>query len=242
MNVSVVVGLLTYNRKKLLEDTLSSLFQHNDMNRMKLLIVDNNSSVEYQETNIKFAKMFKAKYIFNNYKQTEDTNQNIEIGHRRLIDEMLLYDADLYITIEDDWHCMREIPVLDVKNFLNIKPHIGQIRLRDFRYDDSYYGGSSINFVTMKKIVFTDKVEVNKSVFHIANLHWVNSCNLMTRNVLEKMNVPFEQEIDRMIFFHDLYPYNAQLTPPIFYHTGPYRIREDLKKRGLFCSENISQN
>ena len=71
-------------------------------------------------------------------------------------------------------------------------------------------------------------------------MHWVNSCTIMKKEVLEKMLFNFEKEIDKMKYFHRLFPLNAQLRPGIFYHSGPQRVRFVLRERGVFRNENIS--
>lgn len=238
----LVIGILTYNRKKLLADTLENLVKFNNFDNIEIILLDNNSDLEYQKSNKDFAKKYGVHYVFNEIEKTDNIDINIELGHRRLIDEMLKRNSDIFCMLEDDWNNTGTIPVDDIKEFLSKNKNVGQVRLRDFRYDDTFYGGSSINFVTMKKIVFTDNAIYGDSKFKIGELHWVDSCNVMRREVLEQMNISFGMEMNRMLYFHKLYPLNAQLSPGIFYHTGPKRVREDLRKKGLFLNENLSQN
>ena len=126
--------------------------------------------------------------------------------------------------------------------FLCENKEVGQVRLRDFRYDDTFYGGSSVNFVTMEKIKFSKTEKYGDSKFKTADLHWVDSCNAMRKDVLQKMDCSFDVEMNRMEYFHSLFPINAQLVDGVFYHTGPQRVRNDLRERGLFLDENISQD
>lgn len=242
MDKKMIIGILTYNRKTLLIDTLENLVEKNKSNleNIELLLVDNNSELKYQESNKGCANKYGAKYIFNEICDTGNVDVNIELGHKRLISEMLKCDADVYCMLEDDWRNTDAIPIDDLCKFLENNKDVGQVRLRDYRYDDSFYGGSSINFVTMNKIVFNYEMVCGSSVFKKAELHWVDSCNVMRKDVLKQMNCDFDVELSRMQFFHDLYPVNAQLNPGIFYHTGPDRIREDLRQKGLFKNEDIS--
>lgn len=240
MNNKLAIGILTYNRKDLLEDTLENLIKFNDKDSIEIVLVDNNSDFEYQETNKECSLKYGAHYVFNEIKKSESIDINIELGHRRLIEEMLKFDSDIFCMLEDDWNNTDRIPVDDLSEFLQKYKNIGQVRLRDFKYDDTFYGGSSVNFVTMKKIVFTDSVFIGTSTFKTGELHWVDSCNVMRREVLEQMNISFGVEMNRMEYFHKLYPLNAQLNPGIFYHTGPQRIRNDLREKGLFSNADFS--
>lgn len=244
MNKKMVIGILTYNRKELLFNTVSDLIKENKNNIecFDIILVDNNSDLEYQKTNLECAQKYGIKYVFNKIEETENIDKNIELGHRRLISEMLKIDADVYCMLEDDWKNTSTIPVDDIVCFLSENKDVGQIRMRDFRYDDTFYGGSSVNFVTMKKIRFNECKKYGQSQFKTAELHWVDSCNAMRKEVLQKMDCSFDVEINRMEYFHKLYPINAQLVDGIFYHTGPQRVRNDLREKGLFSDENISQN
>ena len=51
MRVKLVVGILTYNRKELLDETLGSLFEYNNFEDMKIVLVDNGSDGEYRMHN-----------------------------------------------------------------------------------------------------------------------------------------------------------------------------------------------
>lgn len=251
MTIKKAMGILTCNRTDLLKQTLESFFSFNSMRDMSCILLDNNSDDCYSRDNKILSNDFGFKYVYNvqckknkNKGACEDDNREInikiELGHSRLIQELLKTNADLFFILEDDWNCLGEVPFDDIYSFLSENKGIGQVRIRDYRYDDSFYGGSSKNFVTLKRIEFTETIIINGSIFKIANMHWVNSCIAMRREALEYMSKLFESEIDKMMFFYDRYPQNAQLLPGIFYHTGPNRIRNDLKAKGLFDNENFS--
>ena len=101
-------------------------------------------------------------------------NTNIERGHRILIDELLKCDAELFCILEDDWKCTGEIPVDEIWEVLTNHEEVGQVRIRDYKYDDTFYGGSSRHFITKNKIVFDEVIIIGKKKFKIADMHWVN--------------------------------------------------------------------
>ena len=237
---TLAIGILTYNRKELLGDTLKSLFKFNSHDDMQVLLIDNGSSKEFQESNQKYAKQYGLKYIYTSSNLSNDINKNIEEGHHALITELLKCQADLFCILEDDWKCIGRIPIEEIDKFLVGHVDIGQVRIRDFKYDDSFYGGSSRHFITKHKIVFDERVEVKNKVFKIADMHWVNCCNVMKRDALAHMNSVFGSEYEKMQFFYELFPRNAQYEPGVFYHIGPQRIRDDLRKKGLFSDANLS--
>ena len=94
----------------------------------------------------------------------------------------------------------------------------------------------------MKKICFDKGTQINESFFKCADMHWVNSCCVMTREAIQYMEKEMDDEVEKMNYFYKRYPKNAQLEPGVFYHIGPQRVREDLRAKGLFLGENISQN
>lgn len=239
MNQKLALGVLTCNRLLLLQETLESLFAFNP-NISNLVLVDSDSTEEVQAGNRAIASRFGMRYVLNEASPNMEKDARIELGVRRLIKEVLDEGIDICCLLQDDWRCLGCIPVLPAWKFLNTHRNIGQIRLRDFKYDDSFDGGSSVNFVTQRKIDFVDKVKVEDSVFEVGELHWVDSCTLMRRSVLESISKPFDSEMDRMRMFHLEYPANAQLRPGIFHHIGPRRIRKDLREKGFFANANIS--
>lgn len=238
-DLKFVVGVLTSNRNVLLEKTLNSFMTYNSM-VSNFVLVDSDSSEKAQENNRVIAKKFGMRYVLNEQSFADDRNIRIEHGVGRLIKEILKESADLYCLLQDDWQCLGTIPIASVWKFLSYYKNIGQVRMRDFKYDDTFDGGSSINFVTHRKIEFTEEIVIENSIFKIGELHWVDSCNLMLRQTLLKVSKMFESECDRMNFFHLIHPYNAQLQPGLFHHVGPRRIRYDLRERGFFSSENFS--
>lgn len=236
----LIVGILTHNRDNLLIETVKSFFNYNDVTNIKCILLDNGSSLRYQDINKKIAKNYGIEYIFNDYNNCENINKNIEVGHLCLLKKMLDQSGDMFCILEDDWKCFGEIPINAIDKFLNLYEDIGQVRLRDYKYDDSIYGGSSINFITMEKIIFDEQVSINSTIFKIANMHWVNACNILKRNTLEYMLIDADNEEEKMKHFFKKYPRNAQLYPGIFYPIGEQRNRKDLKEKGLFKNENIS--
>ena len=241
MNRRLALGVLTCNRLSLLNDTLMSLMAFNPA-ISSLILVDSDSTEEVQEQNRDIARKYGMRYVLNEPSSSNDKNVRIELGVRRLIREVLCEEADICCLLQDDWRCTGSIPVDSAFNFLNENEDIGQIRMRDFKYDDTFDGGSSVNFVTKRKIRFTERTAVGNSVFEMGELHWVDSCNLMLHRVLGSIDKSFVSETDRMIAFHSMYPRNAQLRPGIFHHTGPCRIRQDLREKGFFADANIPQN
>lgn len=239
MPPSLAIGILTCNRLSFLNDTLRTLSTFNP-NMSRLILVDNDSTKTIQKENRNIARRYGMRYVLNKPSSAYDKNERIEKGVRKLIKEVLKEHTDLCCLLQDDWRCMGRIPVDAAWHFLNSNRSIGQIRMRDFRYDDTFDGGSSVNFVTRRKIVFTHGVAVGNVAFEIGELHWVDSCNLMLHDVLASISRPFTSETDRMIAFHEKHPFNAQLCPGIFHHTGPRRIRQDLREKGLFVHANIS--
>lgn len=238
----LAIGILTYNRDELLYDTLVSLFESNSNIGMEVILVDNGSNEKYQASNKRYAEEFGLKYIYNALALSSDMNKNIEMGHMCLINELLKCDANLFCILEDDWKCFGTIPINEIGQLLDEHDEIGQVRIRDYRYDDTFYGGSSLHFVTKQKIVFNELIDIGSSTFKVADMHWVNCCNVMKRNALKHMNISLNSEIEKMQLFFELYPRNVQLEPGVFYHIGPQRIREDLRAKGLFSDEDISQN
>ncbi len=236
----LAIGILTHNRNELLHDTLNSFYKYNSDLDSTALLIDNGSDKEYQNSNKYYSDIYDLKYIYNDLNKSMDINEKIEIGHMRLINELLKIDSDLYCILEDDWKCLGRIPVDEVSGFLNEHMEIGQIRLRDYKYDDTFYGGSSLHFVTKNKISFVKEEKIRSVSFNIAEMHWVNCCNIMKKDALQHMNTEFKSELDKMQLFHQLYPQNAQLIPGIFYHIGPQRIRNDFREKGLFLNEDIS--
>lgn len=236
----LAIGILTYNRDELLRDTLESLFEYNFREDLEVLLIDNGSSDEFKISNQKYAERFGLKYIYNGLDLSSDMNNNIEVGHRILIEELLKCNAELFCILEDDWKCIDEIPIDEIGKLLNTHEEVGQVRIRDYKYDDTFYGGSSRHFITKNKIVFDEVIDVDKKIFKIADMHWVNCCNVMKRHVLKQMNVSLSSEYEKMQLFYELYPRNAQIEPGVFYHIGPQRVRDDLRAKGLFLDENIS--
>ena len=239
MNIRLALGVLTCNRQALLVDTLQSLFTFNS-NISNLVLVDSDSSCDVQEFNKLTAMKFGMRYVLNSPSTSKNKEAKIEHGVRRLIFEVLRENADICCLMQDDWRCLGPIPLISSFEFLKSNQDIGQVRMRDFKYDDSFDGGSSVNFVTRNKINFVRREIIGDSVFSIGELHWVDSCNLMLPHVLERIVGKFDSELDRMMEFHALYPFNAQLSPGIFHHIGPQRIRHDLRKKGLFTDAHIS--
>lgn len=238
----MLIGILTYNRKELLEETMKSLINHNNFQDIKVILVDNGSDYEHQIYNKECAKLYNAEYIYNEIEITDDINRNIEIGHFRLISEMIKRDSELYCILEDDWKCIGTFLLDDMITFLKKYAYVGQIRVRDFHYDDSFYGGSSVNFVTMEKICFDENININNASFKCADMHWVNSCCVMTIEAMRYMEKELFSEEEKMRYFYKKYSKNAQLDSGIFYHIGPVRIREDLREKGLFLNEDISSD
>lgn len=236
---SLAVGVLTCNRLELLNDTLNSLFSFNP-NIPHLVLVDSDSSVAVQRENRVLAAKFGMRYVLNDPSFSDNKDERIEHGVRRLIKEVLRERADMCCLMQDDWRCLGSIPVETSWEFLNRNANIGQVRMRDFKYDDTFDGGSSVNFVTHRKIEFERCEVVGGTEYAVGELHWVDSCNLMLPKVLGSISGRFNSEIERMEEFHRMYPHNAQLRPGVFHHTGPRRIRHDLRERGLFGNANIS--
>lgn len=236
----LAIGILTYNRDELLQETLETLFQHNSNANFEIILVDNGSDEKYRISNMKYAHKYGLKYVYNSNSLSSDMNENIEKGHHSLIEALLKCDADLFCILEDDWKCIGEIPIDEIYQLLKEHTEVGQVRIRDYRYDDSFYGGSSRHFITKKKIVFDEVVDMNQKRFKVADMHWVNCCNVMRRDALKSMNIEISSEIEKMQLFYEKYPRNAQFEPGIFYHIGPQRIREDLREKGLFSDENFS--
>lgn len=237
---TLAIGILTYNRDELLKRTLESLFQFNVQKDLVIVLVDNGSDEKYQVSNRKYAEQYGIKYKYNEIEPSIEMNTKIEIGHQVLIKELLKCKEDLYCILEDDWECIGQIPVEEIGIFLEKHREVGQVRIRDYRYDDTFYGGSSRHFITSNKIVFDETEEVNGKQFQIADMHWVNCCNVMRREVINYMGSSFHNEYEKMQLFYKSYPRNAQFEPGIFFHIGPRRIRQDLREKGLFCDENIS--
>ena len=232
--IKTVLGILTYNRTELLFETLSSLLMYNKFDGNEIVLLDNGSSKSYRLDNSKLASNYGIHYIYNNTDIGEDINSNIELGHYFLINEMLKYKADLYCVLEDDWKCTGKIPINAIHTFLANNLNVGQVRLRDYRYDDSFYGGSSKHFITGNKIVFDENIFIDDNLFEVADMHWVNCCNMMRRDAIECMCFRANDEIEKMKVFYETFPRNAQIRPGIFYHIGPNRIRADLREKGLF--------
>lgn len=236
----LAIGILTYNRDELLCDTLESLFQYHSPEDLEIVLIDNGSDERFQLSNKKYAEKMGLKYRYNETVLSTDMNTNIEWGHRILIDELLKCDAELFCILEDDWKCTGEIPVDEIWEVLTNHEEVGQVRIRDYKYDDTFYGGSSRHFITKNKIVFDEVIIIGKKKFKIADMHWVNCCNVMKKNALKQMNAEFSSEYEKMQLFYKLYPRNVQFEPGIFYHIGPQRIREDFRAKGLFLDEGIS--
>lgn len=241
MERSFVIGVLTHNRISLLTDTLESLLTFNP-DISNLVLVDSDSTEDVQRANRLIADRFGMRYVLAEGSSSSDKNVRIEHGVQRLIEEVLQEGTDICCLLQDDWRCMGRIPVDPAWELLNNYNNIGQIRMRDFRYDDTFDGGSSVNFVTHRKIEFKQHIASGNVSFGIGELHWVDSCNLMLSSVLSSISKPFDSEIDRMISFHSAYPCNAQLQPGIFHHIGPWRVRQDLREKGLFNNACVSQD
>ena len=85
---TLAIGILTYNRKELLGDTLKSLFKFISHDDMQVLLIDNGSSKEFQESNQKYAKQYGLIYIY-----TKQYNR------AQIIFKQLLNDHDNDVTL-----------------------------------------------------------------------------------------------------------------------------------------------
>lgn len=240
MSSFLTMGVLTCNRVSLLRDTLNSFSTFNSLGDWNLVLVDNGSIPKMREENKHIAAKYNMRYVFNAPSLSHDVNRRIETGVCRLVKEVLAEQTDFCCLLQDDWRCTGSVPIEAAWEFLNRYRHIGQVRMRSFKYDDTFDGGSSVNFVTHQKINFTKRIIVRDVSFDIGELHWVDCCNLMLRDTLDFISKPFNSEIERMESFHLKHPVNAQLSPGIFSHTGPQRIRHDLREKGFFNDANIS--
>lgn len=238
----VIVGVLTYNRSELLKKTLQSFISNIDVRdcEMSFYIFDNGSSKEVLKEVKKIAIEYNAVLtMLGKEKVSSKTNKerdkNISYGHKRLAQLMCSQDADGYLLLEDDWECTEEFKIEPLVKFLSNNDDIGQIRLRDYKYDGSLMGGSNRNLATNTLITWDEEIQIN-DLYKITkgNLHWVNNPSIISPSALKLLLEGFKDELDCMRKFGEIYPNNAQMFPGVFKHIGQWRIREDLIEDGLF--------
>lgn len=141
--------------------------------------------------------------------------------------------ADAYIILEDDWECIDSVDFVSIIEFMQKNIFIGQVRLRNFKYDGSLTGGSAINFVTQEVIEWEiPSFFIGHHQIRIGNLHWVNNPSIISPSALKILLQEFASEVKCMEAFHKKFPRNAQLFSGIFEHIGQWRIRDDLRQKG----------
>lgn len=244
----LVVGILTYNRGSLLTTTVESFlqaWQQLAKDQMKLILYDNGSDPDHRQVNERLCQKYGMEYRRNPVIMTpqtthEEKDRQIAQGHHGLIAGMLEYESRMYLILEDDWACEGNMePALwqSLLALMEANPHWGQLRLRACAYDGSLTGYSVTNFVTKEKIQWSRIVELGDRQVKIGNLHWVNNPALVSRQALQRVSARFDDEIACMEHFAKDYPDNAQLTPGLFRHIGPWRKRDDLIEKGYVTDE-----
>jgi|GEM_PF-5502487 len=236
----IVVGVLTHNRPRLLKETLESFnyYLKEYEKLIEFIVFDNGSKKEVIEHNKLLCQSYNAKFISCNEvidlpKGSKSRDHNISIGHRKLSLLMKKYDGDAYMILEDDWKCIAQVPLDELVKYLRQHPEVGQIRLRDCKYDGTLKGCAKHNFVTQEPIRWSKEEILGEYTLSYGNLHWVNNPSLITREALEFVNQGFDSEVACMEAFHKIFPINLQLKPGIFKHSGPWRHREDLVDQGF---------
>ncbi|WP_113920461.1 glycosyltransferase family 2 protein [Alkalibaculum bacchi] len=245
----IVVGVLTYNRPELLEETLHSFNEYLKAYRdlFKFVIFDNGSKDEIIKINKKIAQKYRSKFVtsrkvIESTKNSKIRDHNISIGHRNLSRLMKKEDGDAYIILEDDWACAAYIPLIELIEYLRKNPDIGQIRLRNSRYDGTLTGGAKHNFVTQEPIKWTKEVVIGNYILAYGNLHWVNNPSIISKEALDLISKGYNSEVECMKAFHEIYPINLQLQPGVFEHIGPWRHRKDLVEQGIIQGEDNNES
>lgn len=236
----IVVGVLTHNRPKLLLKTLQSFYENFSVykSQFKTIIFDNGSTTDVIDKNRILANKYGASFFSLGEekklpKDSKTRDNNISLGHNKLINLMKQELASAYIILEDDWECTSEAPLNELIKLLHNNPSIGQIRLRNCKYDGSLKGCANHNFVTLEPIKWTKTIELERYQLDFGNLHWVNNPSIISKKALELVSKGFSSELECMRAFAEHYPNNIQLSPGIFEHIGPWRHREDLKEQGI---------
>ena len=159
-------------------------------------------------------------------------------GICKLFEIFIESDKDFCLLLEDDWTCIRKLNISYILQFLNDYNNIGQVRLREAEYNNSITGYSSYNFVSGIPIKWIDEVKIEEYSFNIGNLHWTNNPSIFRRHTINSLNFQnYKSELDLMADFQKLYELNAQIYKGLFIHSGPWRIRQDLIKRGVIKHE-----
>lgn len=123
MNRTAIV-ILTWNRITSLKTTLHSFLQLNPGYEKDIIIVDNGST----DGTVDYLKKFDFDIIFNK------RNRGAQLGKFQGWSRALEKSYDFIIFIEDDFPCIRTVPIVDLENYLDRNTEVGQIRMNDKPY------------------------------------------------------------------------------------------------------------
>jgi hypothetical protein len=237
------VGLLTYERPIFLQRTLESLWPRLAATGLPMtaVLVDNGSSAASLQQVASLAAAVGAQVIYQPapLPPSEDLlerDKRIAAGFFVLAEALLSTNCTHALLCEDDWDCVRPLPLATLAAVLDASPHLGQVRLRACAYDDSLTGCSTRHFITRAPIVFGSEQSLDTGAVAEAEMHWTNNPSLVRRDALSLLARGFRSELEMMSGFHRRYARNAQLRPGSFVHTGPVRRRSDLEAIGVFGS------
>ncbi|MFP5249792.1 MAG: hypothetical protein ACLGP3_08195 [Acidobacteriota bacterium] len=236
------IGLLTYERPELLRATIATLWPHLAAQSVELsaVILDNGSSattlVQVQAAAASIGARLKRR-LAGPLALTDDPverDQRIAAGFAALAAALLDTDCTHALLVEDDWECIAAPPLAALAAVFDARPGLGQIRLRECRYDSGLDGYSARNFVTRRPIVFDTSHAAGCHVVDEGELHWTNNPSLIRRATLDILRTGASSEIETMHAFWRRHPRNGQLRPGVFLHRGPFRRRPDLEVAGVF--------
>lgn len=204
----------------------------------EVTLYDNGSEQQVKQINSYLCEKYGLVYCQNSEvlepsKDFDEREIRISTGWAKLARRLLQTQANTFLLIEDDWKCIRSIPLGLIRNFIKKYPNIGQVRLRHCLYDGSLTGYSTHNFVTGKPILFHSEHKEDSSRILQADMHWSNNPSIVKKPAIEVLAKGWKSELSMMKEFYKEFPSNAQLLPGIFNHIGEFRVRSDLIQKGI---------
>jgi glycosyltransferase involved in cell wall biosynthesis len=167
MSRRTLVTILTWNKLDVLKKTIDSFVDLNPHEEFDLIVLDNGSSDGTKE----YLKNNNIAHILH------DANVGIYKGTMILWEHAYRNKYNFILNLQNDFISIHRTPLRKLEEYLDINSDVGFVRLNDKK-------DKSKNSVTNKKIVYTDKTQIDEFEVCKFNYHFTfNPCLFRTSYV-----------------------------------------------------------